>query len=362
MDIEALLRLSTVPGVGSNRLRALIARFKSPNEVFRASIVDLSAVVGIDKKTARNIKTHKDGGFAKKQLSKVNTSGAHIVTYWDARYPQLLKNIPDPPAMLFIKGSIIPEDKESIAVVGMRKPSEYGVLVTEKLCSELVAQNITVVSGLARGIDTKAHNTTIEAGGRTIAVLGSGIDVIYPYENRTLAEKISKRGVVISEYPMGSEPDAPNFPRRNRLISGMSLGTLVIEAGEKSGALITANIALEQNREVFAVPGNIFSSKSFGTNSLIQEGAKLVLSTQDIIDELRPQLTHLKKVAKQRRPVERLTDLERKLLDSLSEVPLHIDMIAHVNKLSTSQALTLLLTLELKDFVKQLAGKMFVRT
>jgi len=191
--------------------------------------------------------------------------------------------------------------------------------------------------------------------------LGSGLDVIYPYENKALAEKISKQGVLVSEYPMGSDPDAPNFPRRNRLIAGMSLGTVVIEAGEKSGALITANMALEQNREVFAVPGSILGTKSYGTNRLIQEGAKLVTSVEDIIVELRPQLNHLVNMVKRRRPQETLTDFERRILESLTNEPLHIDKIAQMHSLPTAQTLTLLLSLELKDFVKQLAGKMFIR-
>ncbi len=360
-NIEELLTLSSIPGVGSTRLKALMEKFHTPAEVFRASYRDLLSVPGIDRKTAHNIKSTRDEGFARTQLSRMNRCGGGIITYWDDEYPPLLKNIPDPPAFFFIKGALTVEDSEPLAVVGTRRPSNYGKLVAEKLCTALAGRGITVVSGLARGIDTQAHRAVVEAGGRTIAILGSSIDIIYPFENSSLAERITKNGALISEYPMGTEPEAPYFPRRNRLIAGMSLGTLVVEAEEKSGALITAHMALEQNREVFAIPGNIISRKSYGTNSLIQEGAKLVLSENDIIDELRPHLTLLKKEALQRGPAASYSDLERKLLDALSYDPAHIDSIASSLSLPTSKVLTVLLSLELKNVVRQGVGKMFYK-
>jgi len=362
IDVEALLMLSAVPGVGPNRLRALVGRFQSPEAVFRASMADLISVEGIDKTIARNIRTYRDDGFAREQLSRLNRHSAQIVTFWDAQYPRLLKAISDPPAFLFVRGTLRAEDSEAVAVVGTRAPTDYGKLVASRLCAELAAQGVTIVSGLARGIDTEAHRAALQAGGRTIAVLGSGVDVIYPAENRSLARRIIEQGALISELPMGAGPDAPNFPRRNRLISGMSLGTLVVEAGDTSGALITANVALEQNREVFAVPGSIFNPKSRGTNRLIQEGAKLVMSAEDVLAELRPQLPSLVREAMRQSPNVVLTELEKKVLESLSHEPLHIDVISKNNGLSPAQTLTLLLSLELKDLVRQLAGKMFVRT
>ena len=361
IDVEALLCLSAVPGVGPTRLRALIGRFKTPEAVFKASVRDLVTVEGIDQITARKIKTSTDGGFAKDQLSRLNKHLARVVTFWDSEYPENLRKIYDPPAFLFVKGNLQKEDKYSIGVVGTRSPSAYGKLIAEKICGELAQWGITVVSGMARGIDTLCHWGALKAGGRTVAILGSGLDVIYPNENRGLAKEIVARGALVSEFPMGTEPDAPNFPRRNRIICGMSLGTVVIEAGERSGALLTAAMALEQNREVYAVPGNINSPKSVGTNRLIKEGAKLVQSVEDIFAELGPQLnTHLKK-GKLVEPKVSLTAEERKLLESLSEEPLHIDVIAQKNGLPTSRALATLLSLELKDVVKQLAGKVFIR-
>ncbi|MDZ7271042.1 MAG: DNA-processing protein DprA [candidate division KSB1 bacterium] len=362
IDVEALLRLSAVPGVGPSRLRALVGRFQSPEAVFRASIADLVSVEGIDKVIARNIRAYRDDGFAREQLSRLNRHGASIVTFWDAHYPRLLKSISDPPAFLFVRGTLRVEDNQAVAVVGTRSPTEYGRLVAARICAELSAQGVTIVSGLARGIDTEAHKATLQAGGRTIAVLGSGVDVIYPPENRSLAKRIIEQGALVSELPMGAGPDAPNFPRRNRLISGMTLGTLVVEAGDTSGALITANVALEQNREVFAVPGGIFSPKSRGTNRLIQEGAKLVMCPEDVLAELRPQLPSLAREARRQETGPALTDLEKKVLASLSAEPTHIDVISKTNGLAPAQTLTVLLSLELKDLVRQLAGKMFVRT
>ena len=361
IDVKSLLRLSAVPGVGARRIRSLVSAFRSSEDVFKVTISDLTAVDGIDVKTAKSIKTFHDDSFAARQLSLMNKCEAKLITFWDSAYPARLKNIADPPAFVFIRGDILESDADAIAVVGMRQPSDYGKVTSEKLCSDLVNEKITVVSGLARGIDTHAHTAALNAGGRTLAVLGSGVDVIYPFENKSLAQRIISQGALISEFPMGAGPDAPNFPRRNRIISGISAGTVVIEAGERSGALITASVALEQNREVFAVPGSVHSPKSKGTNRLIQEGAKLVTCLQDIVDEVRPQLTHLAHKARIKRPLETLTDLERKMFESLSHEPLHIDAIAQMNGIPTSQALTLLLSLELKYMAKQIAGKMFVR-
>ncbi|MFQ5752996.1 MAG: DNA-processing protein DprA, partial [bacterium] len=297
LDPEILLRLSAVPGVGSNKLRALISRFGATGDIFKASINELACINGIDRITAERIKDCHAQDFARAQFRKMKKCGVRFITFWDAEYPRLLKQIYDPPAFLFIKGTLEPTDKDAIGIVGTRRPTAYGKIVTERLTSELAQKGLTIVSGLAYGIDTLAHKQALQSGSRTLAILGSGVDVIYPYENKKLSEKIISNGAIISEFPMGTEPDRNNFPRRNRIICGLSLGVVVIEAGTKSGALITAALALDQNREVFAVPGNIDNPKSIGTNELIKQGAKVVTSAEDIFAELSSQLdiSHNKK-------------------------------------------------------------------
>ncbi len=356
-----LLRLSAVPGVGPNKMRALIARFRTPAEVFGASVRDLVTVEGIDSKTAASIKTFDGREFAQEQLRRMAACGARVVTFWDREFPDLLKQIYDPPALLFVRGTLKPDDKYAVAIVGSRLISSYGEVITQKLTRDLAGKGVTVVSGLAYGIDTLAHATALKSGSRTIAVLGSGVDVIYPRENARLAERIVENGALVSEFPLGSKPERSNFPRRNRIICGMSLGVVVVEAGRRSGALITAAMALEQNREVFAVPGNVNSPNSVGTNELIRQGATLVTSAEDILEELGPQLRlPFASEVNAARP-ENLTEPERKIFDLLSNEPRHIDAIAAAAGESTASVLSVLLGLELKNAVKQLAGKMFVR-
>ncbi|MEK6571944.1 MAG: DNA-processing protein DprA [Bacteroidota bacterium] len=361
-DIKDLLSLSAVPGVGSNRLRALVSHFKDPAAVFHSSARELIKVRGIDKKTAVNIVRFRDGRkFADQQLSRLNNVEGRIITFWDDEYPELLRKIYDPPPFLFMLGSIIPSDSLAIAIVGTRAPTMYGKIVAEKFSGQLAEMGLTIVSGLARGIDTVAHTAGLKAGGRTIAVIGSGIDIIYPPENKRLAEKISRRGAILSEFEMGARPDAVNFPRRNRIISGFALGTLIVETTESGGAMITANTALDQNREVFAIPGPITEIRSSGTNRLIKEGrAKLVQRVEDIVSELQVKLRPLLK--REEKKIESpLSLFEKRLLDCLGTEPLHIDTIAAQTALATSDALVNLLSLEFKSLVRQLPGKMFVR-
>lgn len=360
-NLEALLSLHLVEGIGSVRLRALIARFGQPEAIFEAAPDALATIDGIDLKLAQRIKMARNDQAAAAQLDRMQQTDTRIITFWDADYPENLKRIYDPPAILFVRGSIKPEDKFALAVVGTRVPSTYGRYCVEAFVRGLVEKGLVVVSGLARGIDTLAHTTALRTGGRTLAVLGSGADIVYPAENKKLFSEIIEKGAVISEFLMGTLPDAPNFPRRNRIVSGISLGVLVVEAGHKSGALITANLALEQNREVFSIPGNINSPKSMGCNRLIQEGAKLAARVDDIFDELNPQLEHLLKRQKIEQKIIQVTDLERKVLDSLSHEALHIDKIAEINQLTISQILGILLTLELKELVQQMPGKYFIR-
>ncbi|MDZ7318737.1 MAG: DNA-processing protein DprA [candidate division KSB1 bacterium] len=363
VDKEQLITLSMIPGIGPTRIRALVAHFKATDAIFNASIKELCAVDGIDTKTARNIRDFKDFDAGKKQLDMAARAGVEIIHFWDENYPEHLKKIYDPPAYLFVKGKLRREDKFSLGIVGTRLPSSYGKLVAEKLATELAQKGLTIVSGMARGIDTVSHWAAIRGGGRTLAVMGSGLDRIYPAENEKLADKIVQQGALISEFPMGTEPDAMNFPRRNRIISGITLGTIVVEAGIKSGALLTANYALEQNREVFAVPGNINSPKSAGTNQLIKNGAKLVSSLADILIELEPQLKRFLAGERESKnsELEHLTDLEKQIVNCLSHEPVHIDKLASMIQRSTAETLSLLLPLEFKDLVKQLPGKLFVR-
>lgn len=358
---EDLLWLSAVPGIGPSKMRSLIGRFRSVKEIFEASRDALTEVAGIDRKIADNIKSFDGKQFAKEQLKQLDKTGARLITFWDDEYPPQLKQIYDPPAFLFVKGSFIPEDKYSIGIVGTRLPSNYGKLVAEKLCSELARSGLTVVSGLAYGIDTLAHRHALQSGSRTLAVLGSGVDVIYPNENMRLAEKITENGALVSEFPLGTGPDRTNFPRRNRIICGLSLGIVVVEAGKKSGALITAEMALEQNREVFAVPGNIDSVKSLGTNDLIKQGAKMVTSAEDILEELEPQLAPFMRKESPGVAAQPLSEDERALWEFLSNEPKHVDEIASNLGQSTSKVLSVLLSLELKNLVRQHPGKLFVR-
>ena len=362
-NVHDLLRLSYVPRIGHHKIRALIAHFHNPGEVLKASARDLIRVPGIEKKLASWIVHNKGGArFADQQLRAVNRIGARIVTVWDADYPELLKRTYDPPAFLFMLGKFSTSDKHAIAIVGTRTPSPYGQLIAELLSRDLTSLGITIVSGLARGIDTIAHTSTLKAKGRTIAVIGSGLDIPYPPENRRLQEIIASQGVVVSEFPMGTRPDATNFPRRNRIISGLSLGTVVVESGEDGGAMITASIALDKNREVFAIPGSITEKRSAGPHRLIREGrAKLVQNVDEILEELGPQIRHLLRKDVKPEPAIELTLFERRIYDKLGSEPIHIDALAELAGTTTADALVNLLSLEFKGVVRQLPGKLFLR-
>jgi len=358
-SLESLLRLYSISGIGPGRMRVLLSAFESPTAVLDAPIQQLLRIQGIESKTAKKIKNEVNEKFVEEQLKQIEKHNVDIISYWEVDYPACLKKIYDPPAFLFIKGKIIPDDELAIGIVGTRVASQYGKNVTEQFTRDLIELKFTIVSGLARGVDTVAHRQAINSGGRTLAVLGSGIDKIYPPENNKLAEQISNSGAIISEYPFGTNPDGGNFPRRNRIISGLSLGVLITEAGAKSGALITAFQALEQNREVFAVPGPIHSGKSMGSNQLIKEGAKLVQGVQDILLELEGQIE--KKIDKPKRKQPKLNGLEKKVYELISDDPVHVDNLAMKTGKSLPETLTVLLTLELLGLVKQLSGKMFVQ-
>lgn len=363
-QLTDLYSLLSVEGVGPGKIRNLLSKFRSTDKILAANYNSLIEVEGISTNLARRIQKInnqrlkiKDGVEA--ELEKLEKLGGRIITVWDEEFPSLLKKIFDPPLMLQIKGEILKKDDYSIAMVGTRQPTNYGKIQAEKFATDLVRQNITTVSGMARGIDSIVHKVSLKNGGRTIAVIGSGLDVIYPPENKKLFEQIAEKGAVISEFPLGTKPDAPNFPKRNRLISGLSLGCIIIETGIAGGAMQTASFALDQNREVFALPGNVGVKQSDGTNLLIQKGeAELVRSAEDVLIELELKLKPVlgKNIPKQQVD---LNLFEEKLLNILDSEALQIDKIAAEAKLSTSDCLVHLLSLEFKGMIKQLPGKMF---
>ena len=356
------LALSLVPGVGSTLFKRLLDRFKTPEAVFRAPSKELSSVEGLGEKVIRAIARGPFEKRVERELYLLEKTGGKILTSGDPAYPKRLKDIYDPPPVLYVRGDIKKQDELAISIVGSRKTSPYGRGFTEKLSRELAQHGVTVVSGMARGIDSVAHQGAISERGRTIAVLGCGVDVVYPRENRKLYEEIIEHGAVLSEFPMGSPPEAGHFPKRNRIISGLSLGVVVVEAGKGSGSLITANYALEQGRDVFAVPGNVGAENSQGTNQLIKQGAKLVESSADVLEELLPQWTRDKQsIPKVEDRGKGLSEEERAVFALLGDTPLHIDAIIRETQLEPGKISSLLLNLELKGVVSQWPGKSFTR-
>ncbi|OGP55284.1 MAG: DNA protecting protein DprA [Deltaproteobacteria bacterium RBG_13_52_11] len=351
------LALNMVPGVGPITYRNLVARFHAPERVFAASIQELAAVGGIGEKTICAIKEFPAEKMAAEELKKAEDLGGSILTFRDQGYPKNLLEIYDPPPLLYVRGELGDVDPLMVAIVGSRRGSSYGRAMTRRISKELASAGVTVVSGMARGIDTFAHLGALEAGGKTIAVFGCGIDVIYPPENKKLFFDIIGHGAVISEFPLSTPPEGKNFPKRNRIISGVSLGVVIVEATADSGSLITASHALEQGREVFAVPGNVGMATSKGTNRLIKQGAKLVEEAQDILTEIIPQYGGV--VKKDDLPA--LSDAEGGILQLLSHTPLHIDEISRMSQMEIQRVSTILLSLELKGVISQLGGKMFVR-
>lgn len=358
---RALIALSLVPGVGTGRIRTLLAAFGSAAAVLRASRSALAAVPGIGPQTARRIAEFDDVQAVDRQIARAEHVGAEMITVWDDRYPSLLREIYDPPTFLWVRGRMpgTARPERAIAIVGTRRPSSYGRRTAHEIAHILARLGFTIVSGLAYGIDAVAHAAALEGGGRTVAVLGSGVDRIYPARHRRLVMEMERKGAVISEYPLGAKPEASNFPRRNRVVSGLCQGTLIVESYEEGGALITAHLALEQNREVFAVPGPIQSPSSAGTNRLIQRGeARLVQNVEDILHEFGITADS----DGQHAPTVDLAELapeERVLCRVLSNEPMHIDAVCTGAELDPATALVHLLNLEFKGVVRQLAGKQF---
>jgi len=362
--IELKLLLS-VEGIGPGKIRSLLSKFRTTEKILSADFNSLMEADGISTNLARRIqKAYRQRDevreFTIKELDALQKINGYILTVWDPEFPQLLKKIYDPPLLLYCKGKISESDNFSIAVVGTRMPTAYGKIQAEKIAEELASQNITIVSGLARGIDSIAHRAALKNHGRTVSVIGSGLNVIYPPENKKLFEEIAEKGAVISEYPLDTKPDAQNFPKRNRIISGLSLGCVIIETDISGGAMQTAALALDQNREVFAVPGNLGVKQSNGTNLLIQKGeAALVRSAEDVLIALELKLKPVlgKNIPK---PEIDLNLFEEKIIGVLNNDPMQIDKIASSTNLTTSDCLVHLLSLEFKGLVKQLPGKMFV--
>jgi len=358
MDHYFWFALKSVPFVGNVTFCRLLHHFESPEQVFKASPEELATVRGLSQSVAEQIRSHDYREFADRECESVRRTGVRIVDFLSEEYPKILLEIPDFPPYLYVRGTLRSAET-CIAIVGSRHASSSGLSITERFARDLALRGITVVSGMARGIDTAAHRGAIKGGGRTIGVLGSGLDILYPPENRKLFDEIIGQGAIVSEFPLGTAPLAENFPRRNRIISGLSRGVLVVEAVEKSGSLITARYALEQGREVFAVPGNINYPGSRGPNQLIKEGAALAESVEDIITNLphraAPPLPEV-----QSAPSFSLTPQEASIYTLLAESPLHADEITVKCGLTAGEVSAMLLRLELKGAVTRLPGNYFM--
>jgi DNA processing protein len=352
------IKISLIEGIGEKRLRAVMLSLKDPFTIYEKNLKELSSILPKLDKIFRQIKEIKiDITDYKKRLQDSNIN---VLTILDQDYPNALRNTANPPPILYVMGNFLKDDELALSVVGSRTASYYGKQIAEKFSRSLANMGFTIVSGMARGIDTVAHQATIREGGRTIAFLGSGIDVVYPKENKTLMQEIIKNGAVVSEFPLSTKPLAVNFPQRNRLISGMSLGIIVIEATLKSGTFSTVSWGLEQGKEIFSVPGDTRRKTCMGTNKLIQQGAKLVTKVEDIIEEFpflrRKSFTPIP-------PAEeiKLSIGEKVVYDSLGENPLLIDGIIEQIKLPSSKVSSILLSLEIKGLVQQLPGKRFLK-
>lgn len=358
-ELKYWVALQRIPGVGPIRFAALERAFPSLADAWTAPTTALVSA-GLDRRAAASLVAGRSSIDPDAELDRLSKAGVRLITVRDDAYPRRLKQIHAPPPVLFVRGNILDEDERSVAVVGTRKASAYGREVAAALAGDLARAGVTVVSGLARGIDGVAHDAALAAGGRTIAVLGSGVDVIYPREHGKLAARIIEAGALISEFPLGTRPLAENFPRRNRIISGTTLGTVVIEASEGSGALITASMALEQNREVFAVPGNIFAPHSRATNDLIKaSGAKLVTRVEDVLEELN--LTAVDRQAEMPIDIPEPVGEESDVLKHVTFDPIHIDEITRTSGLQVTQVSGALTMLELRGRIRQVGGRNYVR-
>lgn len=352
--------LARVPGVGARRFKRLLEIYDSPINVWKASDNDIMARAGkLGKNVAYNIIRYRHERYLKEAAKALQIPGIRIIIPTDSEYPWILKQIYDPPAVLYCKGNYLDFSKPAIAIVGCRNPTRYGRQIAEKIAFELASAGVTIISGLARGIDTMAHLGALRARGNTIAVIGSGIDIVYPPENKRIFKNIEMHGTIISEYPPGTRPLPGNFPARNRIISGLSSGVLVVEAGSRSGSLITVDFALEQGREVYAIPGNIDSPQSMGTNNILKQGAKLVTSAEDILEDL-----GIKQILNREDSFAETVQLdifETQVYNALEDGEKHLEELASITNMDIAKLNAVLTMLEIKGVVKQLPGKIFVK-
>ncbi len=357
---EARVALNMLPRLGPVRLRSLLDTFGSAEAVLRAPFDRLCGVDGVGPEVARSISSWESSIDLAEELRRAADFGATILTQDNPEYPRLLRTIHDPPTVLYVWGRVEERDGHAVGVVGSRRTTHYGLESAKKLSYQLAYAGLTVVSGLARGIDTAAHQGALAAKGRTIAVIGAGLEELYPPENAALAEKIAAQGAVVSEFPMSTKPDRQTFPMRNRIVSGWSFGLLVVEAGLNSGALITANQAADQNRSLYAVPGPIDRPSSQGTNRLIQQGAKLVTGAGDILEDMQMLFPNVPELP-QSRPAAQLTENEQAIYDALGEGETDLDDIVTKSGLPIATLSSTLLALEIKKLVKPLPGQRYVR-
>jgi len=356
-ELKYWVAFNRIPGIGRVRLSQLLKRFGTLERAWQAPAGELRPA-GLESKVIQQIAAQRPKIDPNEELDRLEEYGVRALTWDDTAYPPRLKEIYDPPPVLYVRGELYDADEWAVAVVGTRRPTPYGRQVAEEMAFALARNRICVVSGLARGIDSIAHKAALEAGGRTVAVLACGLDIVYPPEHARLAREIMEQGALVSDYPLGTQPRGDYFPRRNRIMSGLSLGVLVVEGDVKSGAMITARLALEQNREVFAVPGSIFSPQSRGTNSLIQEGAKLVQRVEDILEELNLTMVPQQMEMKELIPA---TDTEAALLRHISKEPVHVDEVCRQSGLPISTVSSVLAMLELKGLVRPMGPMAYVR-
>lgn len=347
---------SLVKGIGAVRFRRLLDEFGTLEKAWQASPAALEKA-GLSQQLVQNLIKIRSEVHLNQYAERLKALGIDVLTWQDEGYPRRLIEIDQPPPVLYVRGELKQQDEVAVAVVGTRRVTRYGTQVTQEIAVALAQNGVCVVSGMARGVDALAHSAAMEAGGRTIAVLGSGLDQIYPPEHRTLAERIVRQGALISDYPPGTKPDATNFPPRNRIISGLSLAVVVVEAGEKSGALITASFAADQGRDVFAVPGNIKSPQSAGTNRLIQKGAFPFVTVEDLLEVLDITVLHQQQAARKILPTD---PMEAQIYDVLQEQPLHVDEISRLAKLPVAQVTSTLTLMELKGLAKAVGGMSYV--
>jgi DNA processing protein len=358
--LEACIALNMIPQMGPVRLRRLLDAFGSAEKILLARTDQLAAIDGVPRALAENISRWQEFADPAAELKKATDLGAHVITAEDDEYPSALREIHDPPIVLYVRGRLTERDRNAVAVVGSRKATHYATESAKKLSFQMAYAGLTVASGLARGIDTAAHQGALAAKGRTIAVIGSGLGELYPPENAELADRIAASGAVVSEFPIDTKPDRQTFPIRNRIVTGLSFGVLVVEAGANSGALISANMAAEQGRTLYAVPGRIDAPAALGSNRLIQQGAKLVITVDDILDDL-PLVFREKPDLPAAAPAVDLTPDQQKILEAIGTEETSLDSVIATSGLTAAVVSSTLLALEIRRLVKQLPGKRFVK-